>query len=720
MATLRTQAVIEQQDEEERKKKRGEYPVEPYTRRLALLYSRYSTSEQVKQSVKKGVEQSSTLISRATRDYDWTRDLLVIFLENKIAEDGRVKSVSGTIPIEKRAQLETIYKEYIPSGKVGAIFVDDVSRLTRDADLVDAALLARACKKHDVIIITTGRVYNFRREGDLDNFLDEAKAAALWLKTHLHDKMLRNRRIKVEEQGKLGNGVAPIGLMRHAVLDPESSPLKRIYIEDTLIPSPHAPQVAWLHRRFRELAASKAALLAELAAMAQAGNPLFPVVDGIRPGTIYLTRVERDGALLGWTIASRYGLENILGNLAYKGTLVWNGRIVKENAWDAIVDPIDWQYAFDHVAPVDENNQPVKRQAVKRFSQRDKTPNTALLAGCRHDGKPVIDGVGDANVFVNVGKGMYIVEKRVGKYGASAYETGISVSELDGIVERSILDRLERTQWFVDRIEEMPVRPHHTRTVKAPLLDAVQTVSQEKVVQPSSVLAGIDGEIKQLDSDLNLFGKIMAVEDRGKAYEKLARLRQRKANIEQEQAREAAHQEELEQGKADIKAASQQYRSWDLERKRRFFRVITDSILLEELADGWLRLTVTWSELVGTGIEHCYIWRTSGHEWSEQETELLRERYPQASRHSLLETFPTRSFTAITRKAIASGIRRIVDSEPATMPADMSLSDKLIIDKYSVKPGVRVQWVSDHLPDSANHLQEQKLEPITRRVVLPL
>jgi hypothetical protein len=710
MAQLRTLEDLEQERLDARQQALGEYPIEPYTKRVALLYSRYSTSEQVKQSVRKGLEQSSTLIARAI-EYGWTRDLLIIFLENKIAEDGRVRSVSGTIPIEKRGQLSTVINDYVSKDKAGAIFVDDVSRLTRDADLVDATLLARECKKHDVIIVTTSRVYNFRRDGDLDSFIDEAKAAASWLKTHLHGKMLKNRDLKVK-QGKLGNGVAPVGLMRHAVLDPESSPLKHVYIEDSLIPSPHAGQVAWLHRRFRELAASKSALLAELAAMAHSGKPIFPVVDGIREETIYLTRVEKDGVLLGWTIASRYGLENVLGNPAYQGMLVWNGRIIKRDAWDAIVDPIDWQYAFDHIAPVSMDNHTIERQATKRFSQKDKTPNTALLAGCRHDGRPVIDGVGDTHVFVNVGKQMYQIETRVGKYGATSYESGISICELDDLVNTRLQKAVARSEQKLDSFKAGYTRlhgvgGHHNPVglldqITTPILDAMEQVEQVQPPVPAPTLANIDAEIKQLDDDLNMFGKIMDATDRGKAYEKLARLRQRKASADQDSAREAAKQEDIAGAKEDIKTAQHQYNSWDLEHKRRFIRVVTDSIVLEEIADGWLRCSIMWSSLVGGLVDHLFIWRAVGHEWTTEEVARLHALYPRASRNELLQAFPTRSFTAITRKAITSSIRRLSDSEQSTIPNNTSLSDYQVIEKYGVQGGKRIQWVLDQVTNSTD------------------
>ncbi len=211
MARLKTQLELEAERLETLQRLTGNYPIDHYTKRPALVYSRYSTARQVRDSIQNGLEQSKKLLQRAD-DLGWTHDLLTLLVENQMTKNGRIRSVSGTIPIEDRAGMSIVI-ERVRTDNAGAILCDDVSRLTRDADLVDAVTLAKTCKDHDTIIVTSDRVYNFRRQGDFDAFIDEARAAAAFLETHIKNKMLRNRTRKAE-QGKLANGVAPVGLVR--------------------------------------------------------------------------------------------------------------------------------------------------------------------------------------------------------------------------------------------------------------------------------------------------------------------------------------------------------------------------------------------------------------------------------------------------------------------------------------------------------------------------
>src|SRR5258707_12407878 len=137
MAFLKTKQEQEQERIASQQKRTGNYTLN--TNKLALLYSRYSTSKANARGIAEGLEQSEKMITLAM-DYEWKRDLMILFLENNVAESGKIKSISGTLPIEKRAKLSTIV-EYITSDKASGLFCDDISRLTRDADLVDASVL---------------------------------------------------------------------------------------------------------------------------------------------------------------------------------------------------------------------------------------------------------------------------------------------------------------------------------------------------------------------------------------------------------------------------------------------------------------------------------------------------------------------------------------------------------------------------------------------------
>lgn len=144
---------------------------------------------------------------------------------------------------------------------------------------------------------------------------------------------------------------------------------------------------------------------------------------------------------------------------------------------------------------------------------------------------------------------------------------------------------------------------------------------------------------------------------------------------------------------SDVCLACTQWHGWKLERKRRLIRLVTESITLEEPADGWLRLSITWSPVLGGLTEHCYIWRATGSQWSQADVERLSELYPTASKSELLRAFPTRSWHAIQRRAIVSKVRRTVIDRDVTIPLDTSLSDYEVVLRYGIEPGKRVQWL---------------------------
>ena len=219
---------------------------------------------------------------------EWKREQCTIFIENNMTRDGRIRGVSGTIPIENRPGLKTVM-EYIKRG-AGAILCVDVSRLTRDADLVDATQLAQTCKRYHAVIVTSEHVFDFRKDGEHDLFMSEAKEAANFLKKQIGSREYPNGKLyrgrtKKAQQGKLVVPIAPVGLRVGK---------DRVNLEA----SPHAGRVNWLYARFRALDADLAGLFREVVAMTNRGEPLFPDHEDIDPSTVFLKRIEN-----GWTVS---------------------------------------------------------------------------------------------------------------------------------------------------------------------------------------------------------------------------------------------------------------------------------------------------------------------------------------------------------------------------------------------------------------------------------
>jgi DNA invertase Pin-like site-specific DNA recombinase len=628
--------------------------------RLLYIYCRQSTDRQYFKSAKNATEQRLDLEDLARNELQWPVDKIIVMVEN----DTKHKHgfTSGTKSIQQRPKLNQIFED-VKAGKVGACLVVDVSRLSRDEDLIDPTVFAKECKKADTIIITTidAHMYDFNhpKRDDLKKFMDEAYIAAQFIKRQVRDKMLKARSKKAEN-GLLGSGTAPIGLMRDET-------------GDNLKPRPeHAPQVNWLYKRFRELNACLSDLLRELIGMKDRGIPLFPLVDGIDEKTIQATRVEVGGKLVGWTIASRSGLISALSNPQYQGHMVFEGRVVKRDAFPAIVDEYAWWWCFEHLAQFNLDGQPFERGPKTVRYSYPESKLTALMGGVRHDGRPVIDGVSGAHVYctlVTGDKQFYTLVHNNGR--VNAFETGVSVPELDRILEANMLECL----LVEDIIRNIPE-------------------ATPKVTQEDTTLATINAEIARKERAIRVASDTMDDNELRETYASLARLRTRRDEEEQAQQHKARTQAELEQAREDCRTAHCQWGSWDLARRRRLIHLITDQITLEELSEGWLRFTVYWNMLVGGGVEHCYIWRSSGSMWSDNELDTLREQYATSTRNELLHTFPKRSWLAIIRKATRISLVGvpIADSD---LPVDVSLSDVAIFNEYMLEPGKRIQWVTD-------------------------
>ncbi len=649
MAKLKSQAQLEQERLESVRYLLGNFLLP--TDRPLLIYARQSTVKQVLTNVYSALQQTEDLLERGLQ-LGWKRDQATLFVENRLAQDGKIRSVSGRVSIERRPGLKTIM-EYIKTGKVGALMCVDVSRLTRDADLVDAIMLAKACKDNHVIIITNDAMFDFNNptRNDLDAFIEEAKAAAAFIEKHVKGKMLKNR-AKKASIGLLANGSSPVGLMRDAS-------------GDNLLPSPHADRVNWLFKRYHALEANLTALYHEIA-----GRVIFPDVPGIDPKSVHLKRLEG-----GWTVNSRRGLAHILSNPAYAGHLVFNGRIVKRNAHPAIVDLADWHYAYDNLAEVDLEGQPIERpDRTVRYNQTGNV-NTALLSGVRHNGTPVMQGVGNMHayyyqatrVFVN---GAYVL-KEIGKLEMDAYGASVDAVYLDTLFTERLLVRLrllkhaedQTRQWFPDA--KLP------RT----MVSTMDELDQEEQVR-SAVQSDIDdlvSEIARIERALRVASDTMDDDTLRGNYTTLASMRQRKARLERVQEQETTQRAELEQARRDIPSAANKWETWPLERRRRLDIGVTDT---------------------------CYLHRPSGKHWTEQELTTIRELYPTASRLALLRLFPHRSWDAVRQAAKRLGVRRPDLPNDTGLPVSLSLVDVRIAEEFSLsldEPDRRVWWISNEV-----------------------
>jgi SOS-response transcriptional repressor LexA len=424
------------------------------------------------------------------------------------------------------------------------------------------------------------------------------------------------------------------------------------------------------------------------------------------PGRFQLKRMTN-----GWTISTRFGLKYILTNPMYQGHLVFNGRIVKYNAHSAIVDADNWNYAFDHLADLDlEGNEIERDKRTVRYTQKTRADSNALLAGTRHNGKLVVDGVNGSHVYVQMPGSMYIIKNM---HGMSVYgfETSISVKELDAILEPRLLHWVgasERQAEYNKQhnvVSEHEISPHQAMgKIEQTVQPTSQTSVQDDLTLTKQKLASVQRALKFQDS--------MSDERLEETLTEEKRLIKRRAELEQVQAHGEQLAREREQAKDDIETAASKWSSWSIAKRRSFIRMVTDSITLEEIASGWLRLVIVWSPIMGLIVpltsstratDTAYIWRQSGTVWTDEEKDTLRTMYPGSTRSELLHTFPSRSWLAIHAKAKRLKVRRMVASDETGIPSDTSLTDVNVLSEFMLDRK-RVQWQHDYLTNGDGQL----------------
>jgi len=122
--------------------------------RLALVYGRQSSEKQTRENKEPKNDQTEAIIQYAAKDYEWPEKFIRAFFENEYDQHGnkldKPRSASGQQDINLRYGLGEV-RRLIEADKAGALFVNDVSRLFRDPDMINPAPFAKLCKDHIVL-----------------------------------------------------------------------------------------------------------------------------------------------------------------------------------------------------------------------------------------------------------------------------------------------------------------------------------------------------------------------------------------------------------------------------------------------------------------------------------------------------------------------------------------------------------------------------------------
>lgn len=155
------------------------------TTKYAIVYPRQSTAEQVENN-RYSLEGQLLLRERAICD-GFPEDRVVV-IQDDLGLSGRT--------ITKRPGF-TRALEMIDQGDVAAIYVEDLSRLSRDERTIDQMLIADVCERTGTRIYMGGSWYDMRDAGQRQSYKYQAVGGAEYWRTHM-DKLQQARRRKAQ------------------------------------------------------------------------------------------------------------------------------------------------------------------------------------------------------------------------------------------------------------------------------------------------------------------------------------------------------------------------------------------------------------------------------------------------------------------------------------------------------------------------------------------
>src|SRR5215470_5556029 len=169
-----------------------------HLRRKALIYLRQSTPEQVRENT------GSTDFQRSQRDlahaYGWP-DHLIEMIEDDLGKSG--SSTAG------RTGWKAMHDQ-IAAGKVGAVFVANISRLSRQ--LIDFEIFRGLASYNQTLLIVDGRVIDPKDPNDV--VMAHISATFAHYENRMRTQNMSRSRMTKARQGTVVSGV-PVGWVKN-------------------------------------------------------------------------------------------------------------------------------------------------------------------------------------------------------------------------------------------------------------------------------------------------------------------------------------------------------------------------------------------------------------------------------------------------------------------------------------------------------------------------
>jgi DNA invertase Pin-like site-specific DNA recombinase len=665
---------------------------------LLAIYARQSTKEQVIRN-REAYDQQTIGLVRQAIEYGWSREHIVIYIENK-RKDGQWVNASGRLRIDQREGLQALC-ERIERDEVKTVMVWAVDRLFRDEDMIQPAVFVKLCKDHHCIILTTDDLFDFNiaKRDDRKRFLELAQAAADYVTHHVRGRMLPAR-AQISKRGladgrRINVGYIVVDRERYLADGSDNPDWRRFVIYE-----PHAKVIRWLFRRLRQLSGNLRVLHREI----EAWPFVFPYFEDPE----YSRNINLTDNGKGYTL-TRQGLASILTNVVYIGRWYYKG-VVTENNHDPIVSDDDFWYAFNRLSSVTIEGEPRPRVATPpaRYTHDGAPPLEALLDGI------VTGAVEGMAVYALRGETPpnYSIFDEGRKHGEH-YKQSIAIDELDAIFTQRLLHVLDNTEHGAALREHLSDlhkdRDQQLVSVDSQIAEAKQQIARWE--RSKRIAREEDDEAGEREAVRALKGKNAALRE--------LEMKKEQANVDDAEVVELM---EL------LFGTSVTWADLIYSNRQRFIRAATESVTLREASTQFLELQIVWKGPYAR-TDTAYIWRNyaNGGRYTEEDKAVLRELYPTADRAEILDRLPRRSWKGIIIQACRMGLSRPQYSCPNSsgIHRDLSRSDADIVAMLGVEyepdwPDKLTWWVGPPDTDSSqdgNTIKDVLPSTLVRRLL---
>jgi len=634
-------------------------------------------------------------------------------------EGGGKRGVSGTLRIDQREDLQEIMAG-IYAGKIKVVWGYSVSRLFRDKYGVQVATFIQACAEHHVkVVIKTAKTFDFTDfyARMIFQFLANVAAQENEDRTRLSREANRNKALRGEYDGRT--------LIPGFIVDREKT--SRTYNKYIPYP-PHVAVVNHLLARHSQLGAFNR-LANEVEKMrvvfppfedrvdkeniARFGNIRVCAVHGPdrktrikdKDGKWHVVHVgcqfkEEDCKLLGYHLSSD-ALKHLLTAPELMGYWTVGGKNPDGTPWREVLtdadgqpllnharvadNPADWEYAFYKYSPTLLDGTPNPNWIAPRATwtaatvkQIDREPQAFLLNGFLTSplGTVHLNTTGDYPYYL-------VTERRSPNTNKRSNTLTIDARWIEYEFRQRLLDRIEDTNY-----EQLLYDALHN----------VQTHNAQALVSVDEQISNYQETIKIKQAKLDALGEDF---DRETAQQYNQDIKDARANIAALQAKKKAAAPE-EQDLRDLCTELWNFRNHGKrtnEKLRRFIRLATDAVVIDEYSSHFITLTVVWCAPFAQK-DICYFYREDGgrQPWSEQDMADLTALYPYADRLEIMRRFPTRSWISIMAQATSDEMRlkRLTTLNTfGIVDRSLSLADHELMQRYGWRREKAAHWLLD-------------------------